>query len=164
VNRTAVAAILLASAGLLHFGYTLPNQREVQALAEEHHRALGKLLEVQERRELAERRKAEYQRVAAVLASAARGSDDPAPDLRRSVLEALQGAGLVGVRVAVGAGRDSVGAALQVSGRGRIEEVVRFSGALIQPRTGVVLERVRLSAQPTAIAFEITGVRLRGPR
>jgi beta-phosphoglucomutase-like phosphatase (HAD superfamily) len=159
-----VAAILLASAGLLHFGYTLPNQRAVGALAEEHRRALEKLREVQERRELAERRKAEYQRVAAVLASAARGSDEPAPELRRSVLEALEGAGLVGVRVTVGAGRDSVGATLQVSGRGRAFDVVRFSGTLVQPGTGVVLERVRLWAQPTAIAFDITGVRLRGPR
>jgi hypothetical protein len=162
VNRTVVAATLLASAGLLHFGYTLPNRGAVQGLAEEHRRALGKLREVQERRERAERRKTEYQRIAAVLASAARGSDEPAPELRRSVLETLRGAGLFGVRVAVGAGRDDVGATLQVSGRGRIEDVVRFSGALIQPRTGVVLERVRLSAQPTAIAFEITGVRLRG--
>lgn len=160
----AAAVVLLAAAGLLHIGYTVPARAKAQALAEEHRRALGKRQEVRARRERVEHRLAEYARVSSVLASAARGSDDPPGELRRAVLTILRDCDLVGVRVSVVPGREAVGATLQVSGHGRIGDVMRFAGALVPANTGVVLERVRLTAQPSGVGFDIAGARLRGAR
>jgi len=164
VSRIVVAAGLLAAAGFLHFGYAAVARGEAQALAAEHGRAFGKRQEVRERRARLDQRRAEYERVSSVLASVARGSDDPTGDLRRAVLPLLREADLQNVHVLVGPGRESVGATLTVSGSGRVEDVARFASALVQPNPGVVLERVGLSAQPSSVSFEIRGARLRGAK
>lgn len=164
MSRSVAAAGLLVLAGLLHFAYTVPARAEAQALVEEHRRAFEKWQQVRVRREQVERRLAEYARVSSVLASAARGSSDPAGELRGAVLAILRDSDLAQVRVSVVPGREAVGATLQVSGRGRIGDVMRFAGALVQPSAGVVLESVRLSVQPSGIAFDVSGARLRVAR
>lgn len=157
--------VVLLAACLLHLGFTLPTQRETTALHAEYERAAEKRRDVQDRLARIERRAAEYARVSAVLAYAPRGAGDgdPVAELRRSVVENLREVDLSAVRLAVGRGRDPVGATIRVSGRGGLNDVVRFSGCLVQSG-GVILEHVRLSPDTTTLGFEISGVRLQGAR
>jgi len=159
MSPRGLAALLLAAAGLLHAGVAAPARGEADRALLEHQRLLQERRATRARLTGLERRDAARQRAAA--GSAAIGAD--APELRRATLASLQGAGVSGVRLEVHPAKPPLGATLHVTAEGRSTDVLRLSGRLAGPETGLVLSRVRLSpAHDGLLTLDVEGFSLEG--
>jgi predicted phage gp36 major capsid-like protein len=156
VKRRVAAALLVVAALGLHFGVTRPARRQ----RDEAREAFARAREQRERlRAEAVRleRRAEAGRAPAGEAAAARA-------LRLSLLHAIDGLPLGGVRVAAESGK---GSALAARGTlvavGRQADLLLAAGRLADPSSGVRLERVSLvEARGGDVRLEVDAFSVRG--
>jgi hypothetical protein len=150
-----VAAALLVVAALgLHFGATLPARRQRDEARDAFARA----------REQRERLRAEAARLErwAAAGRAPAGEAAAARALRLSLLRAIEGLPLGGVRIAAMSGRHSVAARGTLVAEGRQADVLRAAGRLADPSSGVRLERVSLVEAPGgAVRLELDAFSVR---
>jgi hypothetical protein len=154
-GRGAAALRVVAAPGL-HVGVTRPARRQRDEAREEFARA----------REQRERLRAETARLErrAAAGRAPAGEAAAARALRLSLLRAIEGLPLGGVRVGAESGKGSAVAARgSLVAEGRQADLLRAAGRLADPSSGVRLERVSLvGAQGGAVRLEVEAYSVRG--
>ena len=161
MNVRVVAALLLAGALALHFGYVEPRQREAALAQQTFARARSERARLLAR--LAELTRAEgvRLRVARMDQPGGTGPADAAARLRQSALGALEGMHVSRVQLTVTPARSPLAAKLSLKAEGAFPEVVRLSSRLVRPGAGVVLEHVALDpASDGTVSFVALGVSL----
>ena len=140
-----VAATVAVFAAILYLGAARPltaralaKGDEYRSLREERRLRRATLSEL-------ERRDALVRRTVAALGSAAPASHAALRQVRRQVVQAVDAAELAGVRLSVRPTRAGGGAAVRVSGGGRVDRVLGLAGWLADPGRGTVLAEVRMS-------------------
>jgi hypothetical protein len=155
VRRRLAAALLVVAALGLHFGATLPARRQRDEARDAFARA-------REQREQLRAEAARLERRAAAGRAPA-GEAAAARALRLSLLRAIEGLPLGGVRIAATSGRRSVAARGTLVAEGRQADVLRAAGRLADPSSGVRLERVSLAeASGGAVRLEVDAFSVRG--
>ena len=159
-----VALLLLAATAAVYAGLALPLQKKAAAAADayrgardERRAAYARLGEIR-RRESALRRAAPSGGAGDAL------SRDPVGQTRQGIVASLEGASLTGVRLAVGPGRPPAVAQVNLSAEGPFAEVVRLTGELVRPGSGVVLEQLHLSGRESRVTMRLQGVGLEAAR
>ena len=155
MRRRVCAAVLVIAALGLHLGVTLPAGRERDAARSGFARA----------REQRERLRAEAVRLErrAAAGRAPAGEAAAARALRLSLLRAIEGLPLGGVRVGAESGRGSrVAARGKLVAEGRQADLLRAAGRLAEPSSGVRLERVSLVEAGGGVRLEIDAFSVRG--
>jgi hypothetical protein len=159
-----VALVLLAATAAVYAGLALPLQRKAAAAADayrgardERRAAYARLGEIR-RRESALRRAAPSGSAGAAL------SRDPVGQTRQGIVASLEGTALSAVRLAVRPGSPPAAAQVSVSAEGPFAEVMRLTGELVRPGSGVVIERFQLSGRDSRVAMRLEGVGLEAAR
>jgi hypothetical protein len=155
-----VALTLLLATAAVYAGLTLPLQRKAAAAADAYRRARDERREARARLDEAQRRESALRR-AAPAAGAAAVPRDPVGQTRHGIVASLEGAGLSGVRLAVRPASPPAAALIRLGAEGDFADVVRLTGELVRPGTGVVLERFQLNGQDSRVAVRLEGVGLR---
>lgn len=154
------AVLLMATAAVLHVGYTLPAREQVARTADEFRRLRD------ERRDAAAALAASLRRQAALMAalhdaSGAESSPGTAvADARRVVVAALANARLGDVRVSVRSAPAPAAAMVQVSGVGSYPDAMAFSTRLLEPGSGLALAEARFRPAASGVALDLTLVRV----
>jgi hypothetical protein len=152
-----VAAALLVAAALgLHFGATRPARRQRDE-------ARAAFASARERREKLRAETARLERGAAAGRAPA-GEAAAARALRLSLLRAIDGLPVGGVRVGTKAGKGSAVAARgTLVAEGRQADLLRAAGRLADPSSGVRLERVTLvDGRAGEVRLEVEAYSVRG--
>jgi hypothetical protein len=144
------------SAGV-HGLWTLPAQREVAQIDAQAAALRAQRQHMRARLAGLERREAARRRVAESLPAEAAARGDAPAALRRSVLRSLEGVPVSGVRLEVRPSRPPLAATVHLSAEGSTAEVVRLTGRLAQPGTGVVLAQVRLAPSARGAVLDLEG-------
>lgn len=152
-----LAAALFLLALLLQLGVALPARREAAA-------GRGRLARLREEAQALRVRVARLERADEAGARAARmdlppeAGADAVGRLRRSLLSALGGQPVSGVRLAVRAGSRPFAAEARLRAEGDYGDLVRLSGRLVRPGAGLVLRRVSLTPIPRGkLALDVQG-------
>jgi hypothetical protein len=156
--RVLALALLLATVAV-YAGLTLPLQRKAAAAADAYRRARDERREARARLDEAQRRESALRRAAPAAGASALPSD-PVGRTRHGIVASLEGAGLSGVRLAVRPASPPAAALIRLGGEGAFADVVRLTGELVRPGTGVVLERCQLSGHDSRLAVRLEGVGL----
>ena len=156
--RVVALALLLATAAV-YAGLTLPLQRKAAAAAEAYHLARNERREARARLAEVHRRESALRRAAPAPGGAA-VPGDPVGQTRHGIVASLEGAGLSGVRLAVRPASPPAAALIRLGAEGAFADVVRLTGELVRPGTGVVLERYQLSGKESRVAVHVEGVGL----
>jgi hypothetical protein len=138
---------LLAGALVLHFGYSAPCRQEAAQAQEGFARARSERLRLEGMLTRLEHEAEVTVRVGQMDLPRGSGPAEATAFLRRSVLRALEGVSVSGVRLGVTPGRAPIAAKLSLKAGGTFAEVVRLSGRLVRPGAGVILEHVDLSPE-----------------
>jgi hypothetical protein len=163
VKLRLVAAFGALAALGVHFAWTRPFRAEASAAADEYRRVR------EQRRQAASDRARETRltqapaRVGVVPASP--GSPTAAA-ARRLLVATLASSGISTARLRVSRtlpGRTRVGASVELTGVGSLDEVARFTAALARPGNGVVLSSVSLVPRAGAVELSFKAVALGGP-
>ena len=110
-----------------------------------------------------ERREEARRTALQLIAPAESGSEKEAlAALRRSVIASLGEARVSSVRLSITPGRPPVRASLQLSAEGEFEEIVRLSGRVARPGSGITLDRVTLNPTATGASLAVEGLSLSG--
>jgi hypothetical protein len=141
-------------AALVHFVVARPLRSEAFSLGEKYAQAREERRAARARAEALERRAAALERAAATIA-AARSTPAGVREVRRGVVDIVTRAGVSSVRLGVRPGRSPASASVALSAEGPFADVVRLTGELARPGSGLVLERVRLSARPPRVALDV---------
>jgi hypothetical protein len=160
-GRTAALA-LAALAAVLYFGAARPLRARASAYADafgaarvERRDASARLGELQRRSEL-------RARAVAALVGASRDPAVTTRAVRRSVAQAVEGSRAAGVHLAI---RPSAkGVDVTVTARGPAADVLDLAGQLARPEFGVVLGRVAFTRTDGAVALQVNGLGIAGPR
>jgi hypothetical protein len=155
-----VALALLAATAAVYAGLTLPLQRKAAAAADAYRGARDQRREARARLHEAQRRESALRRAAPPAGAAASFPRDPVGQTRHGIVTSLEGAGLSGVRLAVRPARPPAAALIRLGGEGAFADVVRLTGELVRPGTGVVLEKLQLTGQDSRVAVRLEGVGL----
>jgi hypothetical protein len=146
-----IALALAAVAAALYLGVALPAVSQLSAVRTE-------LLAL--RRESAARAvrlSGQRRREEALLRVGRPAESATLMAVRREIVGTLDQAGLTEVTVDVKPGRPPAVADVSVRARGSFAELMTLSERLAAPRSGLVLERVRLVRQPAALILEVEG-------
>jgi hypothetical protein len=156
-----LAAFLLVAALLVYVVVALPMRRAADASGDEYRRARDARRASVARLAQAERREA-ARKAALVLVTPpqAGGEKEAMGALRRSVIASLGEARVSNVRLNITPGRPPVRATLQISAEGDFQEVVRLSGRIVRPGSGLTLDRVRLDPTATGVTLQLEGLSL----
>ena len=155
----AVALALLLATAAVYAGLTLPLQRKAAAAAEAYRLARNERRDARARLDEAQRRESALRRAAPAPGGVA-VPGDPVGQTRHGIVASLEGAGLSGVRLAVRPASPPAAALIRLGAEGAFADVVRLTGELVRPGTGVVLERYELSGQDSRVAVRVEGVGL----
>lgn len=139
------AALVLGLAAVLYAALTVPLHRQVAVATDAYRRARDERRAVQARLGQAQRRESALRRAAPVRAAGSGAPADAVGATRHGIVTSLEGTGLSGVRLSVRPGTPPAAAEVQLSLEGPFRDVVRLSGELVRPGSGVVLERFRLN-------------------
>jgi len=150
---------LLVATAAVYAGLTIPLQKKAAATADAYRGARDQRREARARLDEAQRRESALRR-AAPTAGAAAFPHDPVGQTRHGIVTSLEGAGLSGVRLAVRPAGPPAAALIRLGAEGAFADVVRVTGELVRPGTGVVLERYQLSGQDSRVAVRLEGVGL----
>jgi hypothetical protein len=153
-----VALALLLATAAVYAGLTLPLQRKAAAAADAYRGARDQRREARARLDEVQRRESALRRAAP--AAAASFPRDPVGHTRHGIVTSLEGAGLSGVRLAVRPASPPAAALIRLGAEGAFADVVRLTGELVRPGTGVVLQRFQLSGQDSRVAVRLEGVGL----
>lgn len=157
-TRQAPALVLLLLAGGLYAGIAVPARR-ASAVAD------ADLLRLQAEAEALRRRvaEAEPKRAAENAWRQARPeTDGTVAGLRRVLLHSVEGSPVSGVRLSVAPLAPPLAARTRIAAVGRFSDLLGLSDRLVDPRTGVVPERLRFLPVGPELSFELEGVVL-GP-
>lgn len=154
------AALLLAVTAVVYVAVTVPFQKQAAASADAYRRARDERRAAYVRLAQVQRRESALRRASPVRADGGAATDDAVGATRRGIVASLGGTGLSGVRLAVRPGTPPAAAEVQLSVEGPFRDVVRLAGELVQPGTGVVLERFRLTGREARVAMSLHGVGL----
>lgn len=151
-----LALALLAAAAAIHVLVTLPAQRQAAADGAEYRR-------VREQRRLVQARLARLERAEQLRRQAAAVFAAPAPEetvrlARRSLIASLDGLPLSNVRISVRPGRDDVAAVVTLTAEGGFDEVVQFSGHVVRPGSGLVLQTVAFTTRQRVVSLTVDAV------
>jgi hypothetical protein len=155
-----VALLLLAATAVVYAGLTVPLQRKAAAAAEAYRRARDDRRAARTRLGELERRESALRRAAPARGDATSSPRDPVGQTRHGIVASLEGAGLSGIRLAVRPGQPPAVAQVRLSAEGPFPDVVRLTGELVRPGTGVVLEKFHLSGRDSRVAMSLEGVGL----
>jgi hypothetical protein len=155
-----VALALLAATAAVYAGLTLPLQRKAAATADAYRGARDQRRDARARLDEAQRRESALRRAAPHAGAAASFPRDPVGQTRQGIVTSLEGAGLSGVRLAVRPASPPAAALIRLGGEGAFADVVRLTGELVRPGTGVVLEKLQLTGQDSRVAVRLEGVGL----
>jgi hypothetical protein len=159
-----VALLLLAATAAVYAGLALPLQKKAAAAADAYRRARDARLAAYGRLGEVHRRESALRRAAPSGFAAAAFSRDPVGQTRQGIVASLEGSGLSGVRLAVRPGSPPAVAEVKLSAEGPFAEVVRLTGELVRPGSGVVLARFQLSGRDSRVAMRLEGVGLEAAR
>jgi hypothetical protein len=157
MTRRLVGLGLLLAGAALYLGLTLPARR-----ARDEARAA-----FAQKREERERLRADLARLERQAAGARLAAPDgdaaAARALRRSLLAATRGLAIADVAIASRSERRGSAAARgSLVGTGRQADLLRMAGRLAQADSGVLLERLQLSAHAEGIRVEADAISIRG--
>jgi hypothetical protein len=158
------ALLILAATAVIYAGLTLPLQRKAAAAAEGYRRARDERREARSRLGEVQRRESALRRSAPARGEPAATPGDPVGRTRHGIVAALEGAGLSGVRLAVRPGSPPAAALVRLAAEGPFADVVRLTGELVRPGTGLILERYQLSQTDSRVAVRVEGVGLEAAR
>jgi hypothetical protein len=157
VRPRLAAAGLFLLALLVHVGLALPARREAAV-------AQDRFARLREEGQALAARVARLEHAAEVSARAAHmelppgTGGDAVGRLRRSLLGALDGQTVSGVRLAVQAGNPPFAAEARLRAEGAYAELVRLSGRVVRPGAGLVLRHVRFKPSPEGtLVLEVEG-------
>jgi hypothetical protein len=152
--------LLLAATAAVHVGLTVPLQRKAAAAADAYGRARDERRAAHTRLGEIQRRESALRRAAPLGSEATALSRDPVGQTRQGIVAALAGTGLSGIRLGVGPGSPPAAAEVRLSAEGSFAEVVRLTGELVRPGTGMVLARFHLAGRDSRVALRLEGVGL----
>jgi hypothetical protein len=152
-----LALALLAAAAAIHVLVTLPAQRQAAADGAEYRRVREERRLVQAR--LARLERAEQLRRQAAAVFAAPAAEETVRLARRSLITSLDGVPLSNVRLSVRpGGRDDVAAVVTLTAEGGFDEVVQFSGHVVRPGSGLVLQTVAFTSRQRVVSLTVDAV------
>jgi hypothetical protein len=157
VTARPVALVLLAAALATYAGLALPTRRAAADLGDEYRRARERRRDASQRLSRMERRQATRANSTGVPGGS---SGEPLVALRREILEAVKGSRVSNVRLSLNPGHAPVAASVHLSGEGRFEDVVRFTGTVAPPGGSIVLDRVRFAPGLDTISLELDAMSL----
>lgn len=156
MTRLRIAAgVLGLLALLLYVAVARPLESRALAAGEEYRRARDQRRDARARVAELERRAAARARAAAILAAARNAPGGGVREVRRGVVDIVTRAGVSSVRLGVRPGRPPVSASVSLSAEGPFADVVRLTGELARPGSGLVLDRVRLVSRPPRIGLDV---------
>jgi hypothetical protein len=151
VSPRRIALALAVAAATLYLGFALPAASQLSAVRTE-------LLDLRRERDARAVRLSGQQRREEALLRVARPAESATLiAVRREIVGTLDQAALTEATVDVRPGRAPVVAQVGVRVRGSFTELMALSERLAQPRSGLVLERVRLVRLPASITLELEG-------
>lgn len=160
-----LAGLLLVGALLIYMGAALPMRRAAAATGDDYRRARDARRTSVTRLAEAERREAAHRAALLLVAPPEAGSEkEVLGALRRSVIASLDEARVSKVHLSISPGRAPVRASLQLSAEGEFQDVVRLSGRIARPGSGLTLDRVRLDPTANGVALQLEGLSLGGSR
>jgi hypothetical protein len=142
VRSDLLAGGMAAAALALYAAVALPQQRAARAADAEYRALREEQLEAQSRLSGLERRQARARLLTMAAARAGTGPE-AVRQARLSLIRSLQDASLSEVRLSVSANKQWA-ALLRLSAKGDFEDVVRASGQVVRPGSGLLLERVQM--------------------
>jgi hypothetical protein len=165
VTARILAGLLILGALLVYMGVALPMHRAAAATGDDYRRARDARRTSVTRLAQAERREAARRAALQLVAPPEAGSEKEALSaLRRSVIASLSEARVSNVRLNITPGRPPVRASLQLSAEGEFQEIVRLSGQIARPGSGLTLDRVRLNPTASGVNLELEGLSLGASR
>jgi hypothetical protein len=151
-----LALALLAAAAAIHVLVTLPAQRQAAADGAEYRGVREERRLVQAR--LARLERAEQLRRQAAAVFAAPAAEETVRLARRSLIASLDGVPLSNVRISVRPGRDDVAAVVTLTAEGGFDDVVQFSGHVVRPGSGLVLQTVAFTSRQRVVSLTVDAV------
>jgi len=151
----------LLAALLVYVGLALPARRAAANAGDEYRKARSERREVLQRLSRMQRvRAVRAQAAAALVGGGAPASDGSLLEFRRSVLSSLEGHDVSILRLVVTPGRPPVTARVSLSADGRFVDVVRLTGGLVAPGSGLVLDKVRIGPATAGAALQLEALSL----
>lgn len=150
-----VAAALAVAAALLFLAVARPLRVRALALGDDYRVAREARRQQRELLQERERREAALRQAVAVVSATPRPAGEAVRQVRRTVVQALDGAQLGDVRLSVRPGRASGGASVRVSASGSVESVLSLTGVLAEPGRGVVLDQVRFARDGGRLTLDV---------
>jgi hypothetical protein len=154
VSLRLAALALMAAAVLLYAAAALPLRAQVGTAAEEYRRLQDEQRTQQARLAGLERRESRQRALATAASSSSR--QDVLRAARLAMVRSLDHTSLKEVRLALGeSGTRSAVAVVQLSAQGTFDDVVRASGDVIRPGSGLVLASVRMRPHREAVDLSL---------
>jgi hypothetical protein len=153
VKSRILAAALAVAAVLLFFAMARPWRARALALGDEYRVARDERRQKREQLQERERRETTVRQAVAAVSAAPRPPGETVRQVRRTVVQALDGAHLGGVRLSVRP--DRTGARVRISAAGPVDRVLGLTAALAHPGQGVVLDSVRLARDSDGLVLEL---------
>jgi hypothetical protein len=150
-------ALLILAAGGLYWGVALPARRATALLEAELGRVEAEHEPLRRRLARGERRRAAED---AFRRAGAERQGAPVTSLRRSLLEAIEGARVSAVRLSVAPAAPPLAARARLSAEGTFPDLVSLSQRVVGLRTGLVPEQVRWASSGSALTVDIEGTTL----
>jgi hypothetical protein len=146
-----VALALAAGAGVLYLGVAVPAASRLEA-------ARAELVDLQHRRDAGAASLSEQQRREEALKRAGRpAATATLMHVRSDIVSTVDRAALSDVRVDVRPGRAPALAVVRVTAKGPFSDLLGLAQRLIQPGSGLVLDRVHLARTADNLALEVEG-------
>jgi hypothetical protein len=153
--RVGAGALALLALGL-YAGVARPLESRALTAGEEYRRARDERRDARARAAELERRAAARARAAAVLAAAGSVPGGGVREVRRGVVDIVTRSRVSSVRLGVRPGRPPASASVSLSAEGPFADVVRLTGELARPGSGLVLDRVRLVSRPPRVGVDVS--------
>jgi hypothetical protein len=163
VNLRAGALVLLLAAIALYAALGRPLRQQAGRTGDEYRRLRDERRTQQSRMAVLQRRESRQQALAA--ASGQWSREDAVRGARAAVVRSLDEASLRDVRL--GVGRPDVTqllASIRLSAEGDFGDVVRASGHMVRPGSGLVLQRVQMKPNAESVTLRVDAVVPRGER
>ena len=160
--RLGALALLLAAIAL-YAAVARPLRQQAGQTGEEYRRLRDERRTQQSRVAALQRRESRQQALAA--ASAQWSREDAVRGARAAVVRSLDDASLRDVRLGVARpGETQLVALINLSAQGEFDDVVRVSGHIVRPGSGLVLERVQMKPKLEGVDLRVEAVVPRGDR
>jgi len=163
VRARLIAGLVLLAALAVYVTVALPFRQRTAAAGDEFRRIREERRQARSRLAHLERGEALRRRTEEVFAGARTAAGGPVGVVRRSVVRSLEGVPVSGVRLGVRPGsRPPRMATVDLRAEGDFDDVLRLSGHLVRPGSGLVLERVIFTPRSASVTLILAAVGLGG--